>query len=197
MRNIRIQWMHGLIDRVFLFFRRCLTISKIEHQINEEIRDNEIRLIDDDGSQLGLMSAKDAMDIAAGKGLDLVKIAPSAQPPVCRIMDYGKFRFEQAKKEKEARRNQKRVDIKGIQLSLGIGEHDLDFKLRNAIRFLQDGDKVKATVRFHGREMAHTDLGFNVLASFAKRCEDYAVIEKSAKLEGKNMSMFLAPKVSK
>ena len=164
------------------------------HQINEDIRDREVRVIDDDGSQLGVMPGKDALKLAQSKDLDLVKIAPKAEPPVCRIMDYGKFRFEQAKKEKEARKNQHVIEIKEIRLSSGIDVHDFDFKLRNALRFLRDGDKVKVSVRFRGREMVHTNLGEKQLLRFAEGCAEVANMEKSPKLEGRNMSLFLSPK---
>ncbi len=151
-------------------------------------------MIGDDGAQLGIMSPKDAMKLAAAKELDLVKIAPQAAPPVCRIMDYGKFRFEQTKKEKEAKKNQKIVEIKEIRLSPGIDVHDFSFKLKNAISFLQDGDKVKASIRFRGREMAHTAIGEQQLIKFAEGCAEYAVVEKTPKLEGRSMIMFLSPK---
>jgi translation initiation factor IF-3 len=163
-------------------------------QINEEIRDREIRVIDNDGSQMGIMSTKEAYKIAVGKSLDLVKIAPTATPPVCRIMDYGKFRFEQAKKEKEAKKNQKVVEIKEIRLSVNIDTHDFDTKANHAIKFLKDGDKVKVSVRFRGREMAHINLGNDMLRSFAEACSEYALVEKPSKLEGKSMALFLAPK---
>lgn len=182
---------------VFLFLRRCFPISKLEHQINGDIRDAEVRLIAADGSQMGIVPLARAMQLADEAGLDLVKIAPNAQPPVCKVMDYGKFRFEQAKREKEARKNQKVVEIKQVQLSLGIAEHDIAVKEKRTIGFLQEGNKVKVVVRFRGREMAHTNMGHDVLNDFAARCEQYAVIEKPAKLEGRNMSMFLAPKSAK
>jgi len=166
----------------------------MDHQINEEIRDKEVRLIDADGSQLGIMSSKEAYELAMQKGLDFVKIAPQANPPVCRIMDYGKFRFEQAKKEKEVRKNQKVMDIKEIRLSPGIDVHDFNVKARNAIRFLQDGDKVKVAVRFRGREMAHTSIGEDLLKKFAEACAENGSLEKQPKLEGRQMLMFLTPK---
>jgi len=168
-------------------------ISK-ELLINEEIRDKEIRVIGDDGSQLGIMSSRDALRLAGEKSLDLVKIAPQAVPPVCRIMDYGKYRFELAKKEKEARKNQKIVDIKEIRMSLNIDTHDLQTKVGHAVQFLKDGDKVKVTVRFRGREMAHTELGSGLLSRFTEACTEFAAVEKTPKLEGRSMSLFLAPK---
>jgi len=150
-----------------------------------------------DGSQLGIMSSDEAMKIAEQEGFDLVMIAPNAVPPVCRIMDYGKFRFEQAKREKINRKNQKVVETKEIWLSPGIGDHDMEFKVKNALGFIEDGDKVKVTVRFRGREMAHTELGTLLLKDFADKCAEKTVVEKPAKLEGRRMSMFLAPKPTK
>lgn len=179
--------------RFLLFSRRCCSISIQEHQINEEIRDKEVRLVDSDGSQLGVVSLAKAMEVAVDRGLDLVKIAPKAEPPVCRIMDYGKFRFEQAKKEKEARRNQKIVDIKEVRLSAKIDVHDFDVRLKAAKKFLTDGDKVKAAIRFRGREMAHTDIGLGVMQRFAESLAEFGTVEKPAKLEGRQMLMFIAP----
>lgn len=166
----------------------------MDHQINGQIRDREVRLIGVDGEQLGVMPIAKAQMLAREQELDLVKIAPKAEPPVCRIMDYGKFRFEQAKKDKEARKNQKTVELKEIRLSAGIDAHDLNFKSRNAQRFLEEGDKVKVSIRFRGREMAHTQLGDVQMRRFAEGIADYCVIEKPPKLEGRNMTMFLAPK---
>jgi len=140
------------------------------------------------------MSSREALELAANNNLDLVKIAPQAVPPVCRIMDYGKFRFEQSKKEKEARKNHKVVEIKEIRLSAVIDVHDYEFKLRSALRFLNDGDKVKVSVRFRGRQMAHTELGRQMLMKFADSCAEAGTIEKLPKLEGRQMLMFLAPK---
>ena len=189
---------------VFLFaFIICritlevLTIGTKEIQINEEIRDKELRIIGDDGAQLGIMSAQQALDIAAEKNLDLVKIAPQATPPVCKIMDYGKYRFEQAKREKEARKNQHVVNIKEIKLSLNIDTHDFNTKLRNAQKFFAHGDKVKVSIRFRGREMGHAEYGYDTMQRFAEACQEVANIEKPAKLEGRQMLMFLAPKSGK
>ena len=178
----------------FLVFRRCSDISILEHQINEEIRDKEVRLIDSDGSQLGIVSIQQAMAVAAERNLDLVKIAPKAEPPVCRVMDYGKFRFEQAKKDKEARKNQKVVDIKEVRLSAKIDIHDFEVRVKAAEKFLKGGDKVKASIRFRGREMAHTDIGLTVMQRFAEACAEFGTVEKPAKLEGRQMLMFIAPK---
>ena len=166
----------------------------MEHQINEEIRDKEVRLIDSDGSQLGIVTIQQAMDTAMQRGLDLVKIAPKAEPPVCRVMDYGKFRFEQAKKEKEARKNQKVVDIKEVRLSAKIDVADFNVRVKQAEKFLGSGDKVKASIRFRGREMAHTDIGLTVMQRFAEACAEFGTVEKAAKLEGRQMLMFIAPK---
>lgn len=162
--------------------------------INEEIRDKEVRLIDADGSQLGIVSAKDAQKLANQKNLDLVKIAPQAAPPVCRIMDYGKYKFELAKKEKEARKNQHVINIKEVRISPSIDDHDFDTKVNHAQKFLKAGDKVKVTVRFRGREVNHSSLGASLLEKFAQNVSDVGVVEKQPKLEGKNMAMFLAPK---
>ncbi len=182
--------------RPFYFLMEVHVIASLEHQINEDIQDKEIRLIGEDGSQLGIMSAEEAQAIADEKGFDLVKIAPQATPPVCRIMDYGKFRFEQAKKEKEARKNQHVVDIKEVRLSPGIDTHDFEVKLKHAIRFLKDGDKVKVSIRFRGREMAHTQIGQDLLTRFGEACSEIGTVEKAPKLEGRNMFMFVAPKKS-
>lgn len=177
---------------------RCLTIGKKDNiQINEEIRDKELRIIGSNGQQLGIMSAKDALNLAEQKNLDLVKIAPQSNPPVCKIMDYGKYRFEQAKREKEARKNQRVVDIKEVRLSLNIDTHDFNTKLNNALKFIKHGDKVKVSIRFRGREMGHPEIGLETMKRFADACSEVAVIEKPAKLEGRNMLMFLAPKTNK
>ena len=175
-------------------FPEVLTIANAVHQINEEILDKEVRLIGDQGEQLGIMSAQEALKIAVEKELDLVKIAPGSNPPVCKVMDYGKFRFEQAKKEKEAKKNQRVIEIKEIRMSPGIGENDFNTKLKNGQKFLNDGDRVKVSVRFRGREMAHTDIGEQLLKDFAAKCADIATLDKNPKLEGRNMSMFLSPK---
>lgn len=164
------------------------------HQINEEIRDKEVRLIGDDGTQLGIMSSQEALKIAIEKNLDLVKIAPGSNPPVCKVMDYGKYRFEQSKREKESKKNQHVIEIKEIRMSPGIGLNDFNVKLKNGIKFLKDGNRLKVTVRFRGREMTHTDLGLELLNRFAEACDEIAVINKSPKLDGRNMTMFLSPK---
>ena len=165
----------------------------MEHQINEEIRDKEVRLISNDGEQLGIVAIQKAQEIAVERGMDLVKIAPQAKPPVCKIMDYGKFRFEQAKREKEARKNQRVVEIKEIRLTPNIDVGDLNTKVKNACRFLKDGDKVKVSVRFRGREVTHSSLGQDLLHRFAELCSECSTVEKQPKLEGRQMLMFLAP----
>ena len=169
----------------------------MEHQINEEIRDKEVRLIGDDGEQLGILPIQQAQDIAVEKGMDLVKIAPQAKPPVCKIMDYGKFRFEQAKREKEARKNQKTVEVKEIRLGLSIDVHDFETKGKHAMRFLDEGNKVKVSIRFRGRELGHPEIGLETMRRFAEYCADHGSVEKAAKMEGRNMLMFLAPKSGK
>ena len=176
---------------------RCFTIGKLDHQINEEIRDKELRVIGDNGEQLGIMSSAQALALAEEKELDLVKIAPQAKPPVCKIMDYGKFRFEQLKREKEARKNQRVVEIKEIRMSPGIDVGDFNVKLKNAQKFLSEGNRVKVTVRFRGREMAHTEIGRDLLLKFADSCAELGTMDKSPKLEGRHMSIFLASKNTK
>ena len=175
-------------------FSEVFTIANAVHQINEEILDKEVRLIGDQGEQLGIMSVEEALRIATEHELDLVKIAPGSNPPVCKIMDYGKFRFEQTKKEKEAKKNQRVIEIKEIRMSPGIDTNDFNTKLKNAQKFLNDGDRVKVSVRFRGREMAHTEIGAVLLKDFAAQCAGIANLDKAPKLEGRSMSMFLSPK---
>lgn len=151
-------------------------------------------MVDSDGSQLGVMSSKDALALAVSRDMDLVKIAPKGNPPVCKIIDYGKFRFEQSKREKEAKKHQKTVELKEIRLSLNIDVHDIETKKRNAIKFLKDGNKLKVSIRFKGREMGHPELGLDVMRKFASEMLEYANVERAAKLEGRSMLMFLAPK---
>lgn len=176
---------------------RCIPIAFKELDINEAIRDKEVRVVDSDGGQLGILTSAEAQKIANERNLDLVKIAPQATPPACRIMDYGKYRFEQQKREKEARKNQKIVELKEIRLSANIDIHDFDTKLGHAQKFLQEGNKVKASIRFRGREMAHASRGTDVMKRFAAALEEYGTMEKSPVLDGRSMQMFLAPKVSK
>ena len=179
------------------FVWRCFTIAKLEHQLNEEIRDKELRVIGAEGGQLGIMSAEEANRIAEEQGLDLVKISPNAVPPVCKIMDYSKFCFDQKKREKEAKKNQKVVEIKEIRMSPSIDTNDLNTKVKSALKFLGDGNRVKVSVRFRGREMAHTNIGEKLLLDFAEACSEAATMEKNPKLEGRFMAIFLAPKNSK
>ncbi len=166
-------------------------------QINEEIRDKEIRVVTDNGEQLGVMSAKEALKIAEQRNLDLVKIAPNANPPVCKIMDYGKYKFDQIKREKEAKKNQRIVETKEIRLSVNIDTHDFDTKVNHAIKFLKAGNKVKVSIRFRGREMAHTHLGNGIMERFAEAVAEMSNVDKPAKLEGRQMLMFLSPKGAK
>ncbi len=181
----------------FLFFMEVLTIAKFDHQLNEEIRDKELRVIGVDGAQVGIMSAAQANALAEEQGLDLVKISPNAVPPVCRIMDYAKFCFDQKKREKEAKKNQRVVEIKEIRMSPSIDTNDFNTKVKAAQKFLADGNRVKVSVRFRGREMAHTNLGEKLLMDFAEACAEIASMEKNPKLEGRFMAMFLTPKNSK
>ena len=169
-------------------------IANLDHLINDEIDALEVRLISDEGEQLGIMSAEAAQKIADEREMDLVLISPNAKPPVCKIMDYGKYRFEQAKREKEAKKNQRVIEVKEIRMSPGIGENDFNTKLRNGQKFLADGDRLKVTIRFRGREMAHTNIGEQLLKDFAAKCSDVGTMDKNPKLEGRNMSMFLSPK---
>lgn len=176
--------------------RRCITISK-DMNVNEGIRAREVRLIDHEGEQLGVKSRNEALEIASRVNLDLVLVAPKAKPPVARIMDYGKFKFEQQKREREVRRNQKVINVKEVRLSPSIDEHDFQTKLRNAIKFLEKGDKVKASIRFRGRAITHKDIGQKVLDRFAEECKDIATVEQRPKMEGRSMFLVLAPTVEK
>ena len=162
--------------------------------VNEEIKEAEVRLIDNEGGLIGIMSSDEALKIAYQKNLDMVLIAPTAKPPVCKIMDYNKYVFDMAKKERENRKNQKVVNIKEVRLGLGIGEHDFQVKVKGAIKFLQDGDKVKVTVRFGGREMNHTADGEVLINRFADTVSEYGTMEKKPKLEGKRMSVIINAK---
>ena len=162
--------------------------------INEQIRDREVRLIGEDGEQLGIMSSREAMKLAAEANLDLVKIAPTAKPPVCKIIDYGKYKYEQTRKEKEAKKKQRTVEVKEVRLSPNIDTNDLNTKMNNARKFISKGNKVKVTLRFRGREMAHVQSSKHILDDFAALLEDVAVVEKPAKMEGRSMSMVLTEK---
>ena len=162
--------------------------------INEQIRDKEVRLIGEDGEQLGIMSAKDAFKLARDAELDLVKIAPTAKPPVCKIIDYGKYKYEMLRKEKEAKKKQKSIEVKGIRLSPNIDDNDLNTKVNNARKFLEKGNKVKVTLRFRGREMAHMTQTKYILDDFAEKLGDIAVVDKPAKVEGRTIVIFLSAK---
>ena len=169
----------------------------MDMMIIEEIRDREIRLIGPEGEQLGIMSARQALDIAEEKELDLVKIAPTAKPPVCKLMDYGKYRFEQSKREKEARKNQKVISVKEVRLSPTIEEHDMQVRVRDCVKFLQNGDRVKVSIRFRGRMITHSDVGLQVMNEFFARVKDYAVQDRKPSTEGRTMTMMLSPKQDK
>ncbi len=175
-----------------IFLRRCEVISEL--MINEQIRDREVRVIGQDGEQLGIMPVSEAQRLAREAELDLVKIAPAAKPPVCKIIDYGKYRYEMARKEKEAKKKQKTIEIKEVRLSPNIDDNDLNTKVSAARKFIQKGDKVKVTLRFRGREMAHVQSSRQILDVFRERMEDIAIVEKAPKLEGRSMTMFLTQK---
>lgn len=184
-----------MLSTFFIFsYMEGTTISDL--MINEQIRDKEIRLIGENGEQLGIMSARDAMKMAEDAGLDLVKIAPTAKPPVCKIVDYGKYKYEQIRKEKEAKKKQKVIEIKEIRLSPNIDTNDLNTKINAARKFLTKGDKVKITLRFRGREMAHMNSSRHILDDFAQSLSDISVVEKAPKVEGRSMTMFLTEKRS-
>ncbi len=169
----------------------------IELLINEEIRDREVRLIDENGNQLGVMSVQQALSLAEERGYDLAKIQPAAKPPVCKLLDYDKYRYEQSKRERENRKNQRVVEVKEVQLSATIEENDVNTKAKMAIRFLEGGDKVKVSIRFRGRQITHSEIGTRVMTDFAERCKDVSMVERRPLLEGRNMIMILAPKAVK
>ena len=173
-----------------------IVISK-ENQINEEIRASEVRLIDENGEMRGIMSIDDAMALADEANLDLVNISPNAEPPVCKILDYGKYRYELQKKEKQNKKNQKVTEVREIRLSPSIEDHDVQVKAKTAIKFLKDGDKLKVSLRFRGRERDYVAKGYEVMEAFAELVSEYGVIEKKPKMEGRRMNMFLAPKRDK
>ena len=180
--------------RAYFYLEVLYPISSKELAINEQIIDKEVRVIGNDGAQLGIMSAREAQKLANEQDLDLVKIAPQAVPPVCKIMNYGKYRFEQAKRDQEAKKNQHVIEIKEIRLSLNIDTHDFETKGNQAIKFLKAGNKIKVSIRFRGREMGHQDIGLANMTRFAEYCSEYGNVEKPAKLDGRNMLMFLSPK---
>ncbi|WP_371381727.1 translation initiation factor IF-3 [Sporomusa aerivorans] len=169
-------------------------MSKETLKINEEIRAKEVRLVSSANEQLGILSLRDALRLAGEQNLDLVEVAPTAKPPVCRIMDFGKFRYEQQKRDKEVKKKQKVITLKEVKIRPNIEDHDFNVKLKNAQRFLEDGDKVKVTIMFRGRELSHPELGKQVLVRMASLLKDMATVEREAKLEGKNMIMIVAPK---
>lgn len=173
------------------------SISKESLRINGEIRAREVRVTDAKGAQLGIMSTREAIRRAEEAHLDLVEVAPKAKPPVCRIMDFGKYRYEQQKREKEAKKKQKIISVKEVKLRPGIETHDFNFKVKNALRFIAEGNKVKATIMFRGRELSHPEMGRELLLKVAEQMKDAVTVEREPKLEGKNMIMILAPKVQK
>ena len=187
-----IHFLLFLLYFLMIILWRCKVISDL--MINEQIRDREVRVIGEDGEQLGIMSSREAMRLAEEAGVDLVKIAPTAKPPVCKIVDYGKFKYEQTRKEKEARKKQKVIDVKEIRLSPNIDTNDLNTKINAARKFLSKGDKVKVTLRFRGREMAHMQNSKHILVGFGESLSDIAVVEKEPRVEGRSMTMFLAEK---
>lgn len=190
------------------FFNECVplygyggktiaTKDNKQTQINDEIRAEEVRVLSEDGEQLGIMSLEAALALAEEEELDLVNISPNANPPVCKILDYGKYRYEQQKKEKNAKKNQAVTEIKEIRLSLSIEDHDLQVKAKSASKFLKEGNKLKVSIRFRGREMAYSQIAFDVMKKFAELISDCGVVEKEAKMEGRRMFMFLGPKRDK
>ena len=192
--------MRRMFSSAFYFVNslwRCITIAFKDLRINEQIRVPQVRLIDADGTQLDIMATKDAQRISAERGLDLVEIAPQAKPPVCKIMDYGKYRFDQIKREKETKKNQKVVEIKEVKLRPNIEDHDFETKARNGEKFLKNGNKVKVTIMFRGREITHPELGKELCERMAERLGDVSSVEKAAKVEGRNMTMILVPKNDK
>lgn len=182
-----------MLPAFFYLFWRWPIISK-DHVINDEIRAKEVRVVGANGEQLGVIPIREALQLALEANMDLVNVAPTAKPPVCRIMDYGKFRYEQQKKDKEQRKNQKVVDIKEVRFSATIDEHDYQTKLRNVVKFLKEEDKVKCTIRFRGREITHASIGQKVLERVAVETEEIGMVERRPRLEGRSMIMILSPK---
>ena len=175
---------------------RCVDIA-LELMINDEIRDREVRVIDENGEQLGVMLTVKAMELAESRGLDLAKIQPTAKPPVCKLMDYDKYRYEQSRRERENRKNQRVVETKEVQLSATIEENDVLTKAKMAIKFLQGGDKVKVSIRFRGRQITHSEIGLKVMTDFAERCKEVSMVERRPLMDGRHMIMILAPKAAK
>ena len=192
-------WSGALMASVF--FYSCKTIQEVcpinDLMINEEIREREVRVVNQNGEQLGIMPTAQALELAEQQELDLVNIAPNAHPPVCKLMDYGKYRFEMSKKEREIKKNQKVMETKGIQLSATIEDHDIDVKFRQAVKFLKDGNKLKVTIRFRGRQIAHSEIGQQVMQEFAERIKDYGTVERRPMLEGRQMTMMVGPRDTK
>ena len=188
----RYAWVPFFYARRQNEFRRCVPINDL--QINEEIREREVRVVNEQGEQLGVMPTVQALKLAEEQQLVLVNIAPMAKPPVCKLMDYGKYRFEQSKREKEIKKNQKVIETKEVRLSATIEDHDIDVRYRQAVKFLQDGNKVKVSIRFRGRQIAHSEIGTDVMQSFAERIKEYGTVEKKPMIEGRNMTMMLAPR---
>lgn len=182
--------------RYLYFCRRCLPISK-ENKINEEIRDKELRVIDETGTMIGIISREEALRMAEEKNLDLVNVSPNAKPPVCKILDYGKYKYEIQKREKEAKKKQKTIQVKEVRLSTFIEDHDIQVKAKTACKFLRDGDKVKVSLRFRGREKDYTARGREVMERFAEACADVSVMDRKPTFEGRSLTMFLAPKSDK
>ena len=178
-------------------FRRCFGISNVAHQINEEIRAKEVRVIDAEGEMRGVLSIKEALALAEESNLDLVNVSPNAEPPVCKILDYGKYRYELQKKEKQSKKNQKVTQVKEVRLSTFIEEHDIQVKANTAKKFLKNGDKLKVSLRFRGRERDYTAKGFDVMNRFAEEVSEFGVVEKKPKFEGRSLTMFLGPKSNK
>ena len=192
---VRPVWGSGAYASVFFFEQingGCVFINDL--MINEEIRDREVRVVNSQGEQLGIMPTAQALKLAEEMQLDLVNIAPAAHPPVCKLMDYGKYRFEMSKKEREIKKNQKVIETKEVRLSATIEDHDIDVRYRQAIKFLQDGNKLKVTIRFRGRQIAHSEIGTDVMDEFAERIRDYGVVERRPMVEGRNMTMMVAPR---
>src|SRR6478736_172563 len=194
MRGGRAWWRLGMFAEEFSASQRRPTISRpVQTRVNERIRIREVRLIDEEGNQIGIIATRDALDMARQRGLDLVEVAPNAVPPVCRIMDYGKFRYEQSRKERESRKNQHVVELKEVRIRPKIDDHDLETKGRQAAKFLDHGDKVKLTVLFRGREMAHPDLGKALLDQLIDQLQTHGTVEQPPRMEGRTMIMFMAP----
>ena len=187
----------GILPPALIISWRCVSIATNDYLINEQIRDREVRLIADDGEQLGIVPIGRALDIAEERGLDLVRMNSSTVPPVCKLMNFGRFKFEQTKREKEAKKNQKIVELKEVRLSPTIEDHDIEVRIKSTLKFLEDGDKVKVSIRFRGRQLSHTEVGGKVMKYFLEKLGDTNVVERQPALEGRMMIMVLAPKPPK